>query len=99
MEPRPVMGSTQAVVYHVDNENHRIAWIQRSTWLAYFLQYERWQWLTVVEDEDGTKTKYDTLEVFNGPFAYFIQWTVGPSLRRGVKAMAEGLKRRTESAN
>lgn len=97
MEPRRFAGSSRLVVSHLDNERYRVAWTQRNDWIAWFLRFERWQWLTTVEEEGGSRTKYDSLEVFNGPVAYLVQWIVGKHLKAGVRAMAEGLKRRAES--
>lgn len=98
MEPRLIAGSTRGVVSHLDHENYRVAWKERQSWTAWFLRFERWQWLTVIEDESSRKTKYENLEVFNGPAAYAVKWIVGPFLRSGVKAMAETLKIRAENA-
>ena len=59
---------------------------------------ERWQWLTVVQGEDGsTKTKYESIEVFNGPAAYIVKFFVAPYLRIAFKAMGEDLKQRAEA--
>ncbi len=59
---------------------------------------ERWQWLTVVDDGEGSrKTKYETLETFNGPAAYLVKWFVKKGLEAGFIGMAVGLKERAES--
>ena len=77
----------------LDEEHHRGAWENR-TLPAWFLRSGRWQWLTVLEDG---KTRYETIEVFNGPAAWLVKWFVGGNLRLGFKAMADGLKERTEN--
>jgi hypothetical protein len=60
---------------------------------------ERWQWLTDVEDVDGShKTKYETIEVFNGPAAWIVKWFVSPYLKMGFEAMAKDLKQRAEAS-
>ncbi|KAI0790299.1 hypothetical protein BC629DRAFT_1288017 [Irpex lacteus] len=88
--------TTQLTVSVLDETNHRVAWTNRMPpWL---LRTERWQWLTVVEEEDGsTKTKYESIEVFNGPAAYIVKFFVAPYLRIAFKAMGEDLKRRAEA--
>lgn len=91
-------GSTRAVVSYLDHEEHRAAWKQQDNWKAWFLRFERWQWLTVVEGEEGMKTRYDNIEVFKGPVAYIVKWVVGPLLKSAVRAMAESLKRRAEES-
>lgn len=90
MEPQR-SSTTSLLVTLVDAENYRVAWKNRMPqWL---MRTERWQWLTVV---DG-KTKYETIEVFNGPAAYLVRWFVGSGLKKSFQAMADDLKTRTES--
>ncbi|KAG1732632.1 uncharacterized protein EDB91DRAFT_1251684 [Suillus paluster] len=76
----------------LDHENYRAAWvnIDMPHWL---LNAERWQALVEVE---GGKTRYETIEVFDGLLAYLIKVFVGNGLKRGFIAMAEGLKSRAE---
>lgn len=84
--------SVDAVSTVVDRINHRVAWI--STALPKFLLFvERWQSLTEVE---GGKTKYETLETFNGILAYPLKWFAEGNMKLGVRVMAEGLKERAE---
>lgn len=45
-----------------------------------------------------TVTKYESIEVFSGIIAYLVKLFTGKNLVLGVKAMAEGLKSRSESA-
>jgi len=47
-------------------------------------------------DETSGKTKYETIEEFNGVVAYAIKFFVGGMLRLGFKAAAESLKARAE---
>ena len=83
--------STRLVVSHLDHENHRAAWTNRMPrWL---MTTERWQWLTTVE---GGKTKYETIEVFNGFLAYIVKLFVASGLRVSFQAMADDLKARVE---
>ena len=91
MEPNLRTSSTRLVVSHLDPENHRIAWTNRMP--AWLMTTERWQWLSSTEDG---KTKYETIEVFNGILAYIVKWFVGSGLRLGFQAMADGLKARSE---
>ncbi|KAJ6463425.1 hypothetical protein C8R45DRAFT_911602 [Mycena sanguinolenta] len=79
----------------VDNENFRAAWVTAMPYMPRWALFaERWQMLTVV---DG-KTKYESVEVFSGILAYVVRFFVGANLVLGVRAMAEGLKRRAEGA-
>ena len=91
MEPQSRPASTKLVVTLVDHENRRVAWTNRMP--AWLMTTERWQWLTVVE---GGKTKYETIEVFNGFLAYFVRWFVGSKLKVCFQSMADGLKARSE---
>ena len=75
----------------VDPENHRLAWTNRMPkWL---MTTERWQWLTSTEDG---KTRYETIEAFNGWVAYIVKWLLGAKLFLSFKAMGEDLKTRSE---
>ncbi|KAI0339099.1 hypothetical protein BDW22DRAFT_1432006 [Trametopsis cervina] len=88
--------TTHLVIAVLEPENYRAAWTNRMPqWL---MTTERWQWLTVVEGEEGgeRRTKYESIEVFNGPAAWFVRWFVAPYLRVAFKAMADGLKARAE---
>jgi hypothetical protein len=51
--------------------------------------------LSVVE---GGKTKYESFEVFGGVLAFVLKVVLGSGLKKGVEAMGEGLKRRSEEA-
>ncbi|KAI0688003.1 hypothetical protein BC835DRAFT_1374577 [Cytidiella melzeri] len=89
--------TTRLVVSLVDAEHYRAAWTNRMPkWL---MTTERWQWLTVVEEEDGSrKTKYETIEVFDGPAAWIVRWFVAPYLKVAFEGMATDLKRRAEGS-
>ncbi|KAJ3547573.1 hypothetical protein NM688_g5393 [Phlebia brevispora] len=91
MDAKSRPSSTRLVVSHLDPENHRVAWTNRMP--AWIMTTERWQWLTAPEDG---KTKYETIEVFNGFLAYLVKWFVGSGLRQGFQAMADGLKAHSE---
>ncbi|KIL65397.1 hypothetical protein M378DRAFT_43210, partial [Amanita muscaria Koide BX008] len=78
----------------VDHTSHRAAWVLVSPLPKFLLTSERWQTLTV-EEETG-KTRYETVEVFGGVFAYFVKWLLQGALQQGFEAMAEGLKKRSE---
>ena len=93
MEPRTSPSMTRLTVTVLDHEHHRVAWTNRMpTWL---MTTERWQWLTALDG--GAKTKYETIEVFNGPMAYLVKWFVSGKLKLAFQAMADGLKARAES--
>ncbi|KAJ7270741.1 hypothetical protein B0H12DRAFT_1093639 [Mycena haematopus] len=77
----------------IDHENYRAAWVTAGGILPKWALFaERWQMLTV----EGGKTKYESIEVFSGILAYVVRLFVGNSLVLGVRAMAEGLKSRSE---
>ncbi|KAK0189594.1 hypothetical protein F5146DRAFT_1051585 [Armillaria mellea] len=76
----------------LDHDNHRVAW--RTTLPRWLLDAERWQSCTV---ESRGKVKYESIEVFNGVFAYFVRFFVGQKLINGVGAMAKGLKAKLEN--
>ncbi|KIY52687.1 hypothetical protein FISHEDRAFT_69503 [Fistulina hepatica ATCC 64428] len=79
-----------------DSKEHRLCWatvLPRS--LGWLLKTERWQALSTVGD--GTKTKYETFEVFSGPLAYIVKFFLYNYLAEGFRAMAEGLKNRCDS--
>ncbi|KAJ7079973.1 hypothetical protein B0H15DRAFT_891017, partial [Mycena belliarum] len=78
----------------LDNENFRAAWVTANGLPAWVLHAERWQMLTV----EGGQTKYETVEVYRGVGAYVVKFFTGKYLVLGVRAMAEGLKKRAESA-
>jgi len=84
--------SAFVIISHVDNENHRLAWMG-SMAPRFILHTDRWQELSVVE---GGQTKYETIEVFSGILAWVMKFLLGKGLNEGFKAMAEGLKKRSE---
>ncbi|KAF7373522.1 hypothetical protein MSAN_00562600 [Mycena sanguinolenta] len=87
--------TTLVQITAVDHENFRAAWVTATPYMPRWALFaERWQMLTVV---DG-KTKYESIEVFSGILAYVVRFFVGANLVLGVRAMAEGLKRRAEGA-
>lgn len=90
------MGSHSTVVRItvIDHENYRAAWTTAGGLPKWALFAERWQTLTV----EGEKTKYESVEVFSGILAYVVKFFTGKNLVLGVKAMAEGLKSRSERA-
>jgi hypothetical protein len=94
MEAQQRPNKAHLCVTLLDSSNHRVAWVNRMP--LGLLTAERWQWLTVVED--GAKTKYETIEVFHGLFAYLVKWFVSGNLKLGFQAMADGLKARAESS-
>ena len=83
--------SATEIITHLDPDNHRVAWANTAP--KWILAAQRWQSLTAVE---GGKTKYETIEVFNGPAAYLVKWFVGHNLKLSTTAMAEDLKKRAE---
>ncbi|GJE92890.1 SRPBCC domain-containing protein [Phanerochaete sordida] len=93
LEPRlgVLKSTTRLRVTHLDARAHRAAWQNRMPpWL---LRTHRWQWLEPLEDG---KTRYETIEVFDGPLAWCVRWFVAGALRKGFRAMADGLKARAE---
>ncbi|TFK37700.1 hypothetical protein BDQ12DRAFT_685127 [Crucibulum laeve] len=86
-------GSAFVTITVVDKENYRAAW-KTAGMPGFLLRTERWQSLTV--DETTGKTRYDTIEVFNGIFAYLVKIFVGSKLSLGFQAMADDLKKRAE---
>ncbi|KII90105.1 hypothetical protein PLICRDRAFT_40307 [Plicaturopsis crispa FD-325 SS-3] len=76
----------------VDHENYRVAWINLAA-PKWILNAERWQSLTVTDDG---KTKYETIEVFGGIFAYLVKFFVGAGLNKGFHEAGQALKRRSE---
>lgn len=77
----------------VDHENYRCSWtfISFPKWL---LSAVRWQALSVV----GGKTKYESIEVFTGPLAWFLRIFMKSGLKKGFEEMGAGLKARSEQA-
>lgn len=97
MEKPGLFGESSAFVQitTLDHENFRVAW--NTAGLPHFLLHtERWQALSYVSIMK--QTRYETIEVFGGLLAYFVNWFVRPKLVLGFQAMAEGLKRRAEQA-
>jgi hypothetical protein len=86
--------STHVVITYIDHETRRVAW-RTSNFPRFLLDAERWQTVTV--EEDG-KTKYETYEVFRGVLAYVVRFFMGKHLDHGARAMAEGLKARSEAS-
>jgi hypothetical protein len=86
-------GSAFVKIEMLDSQTFRVVWTTAGfpRWL---LHTERWQLLSV--DETSGKTRYDTIEVFDGVAAYFVKFFVGGKLRLGFKAAAESLKARAE---
>ncbi|KAJ7452133.1 hypothetical protein B0H11DRAFT_2074472 [Mycena galericulata] len=84
--------STTCIITTIDHENYRAAWVSWNGLPRWMLETERWQMLTV---ENG-KTKYESIEVFRGVLAYVVKLFTGKNLVLGVRAMAEGLKNRSE---
>lgn len=80
------------IITHVDNENHRLAWLNLMA-PKFILHAERWQALSAVE---GGKTKYETVEVFSGILAWVLKLLMEGGLNKGFEAMAEGLKTQSE---
>jgi len=48
--------------------------------------------------EEG-KTRYESVEVFNGIFAYVLKYFIRGGLQRGCEAMGQALKDRSENFN
>lgn len=88
-------GSSHEIITAIDTQNYRCAWVTADypTWM---LRAERWQALVEVEEDGRKKTRYETMEVFDGVLAYVVMGLVGDGLRKGFIAMAEGLKTRSE---
>ena len=86
--------SVYVVCTGIDRENHRVSWALAG-FLSFFVYADRWQTLT---DLGSGRVKYETIEVFDGFFAYLVKWFAGKNLVLGTRAMAEGLKQRAESA-
>ena len=85
--------SAYVVCTGIDRENHRVSWATAG-FLRFFLFAQRWQTLTDLGDG---RVKYETIEVFNGFFAYLVKWFAGRNLVLGARAMAESLKQRAEA--
>ncbi|KAF8999776.1 hypothetical protein BDQ17DRAFT_1360355 [Cyathus striatus] len=88
-------GSAFVQITALDHENHRAAWATASL-PSFILHSERWQALSV--DPVTGKTKYETIEVFNGLAAYLVRLFVGSKLKLGFQAMADDLKHRAEES-
>lgn len=88
-------GSAFVIITTLDPDNYRCAWdtIEFPSWLLHAV---RWQTLVEVVEDGRKKTRYESIEVFNGLLAYVVKFFVGRGLRQGYVAMAEGLKRRSE---
>jgi hypothetical protein len=86
-------GSATTQIEMLDSQNFRA--VLTTTGLPHWLsQSERWQMLSV--DETTGKTRYDTIEVFDGLVAYVIKFLMGSKLSVGFRAAAECLKARAE---
>ncbi|KAF8512948.1 hypothetical protein BU17DRAFT_53764 [Hysterangium stoloniferum] len=89
------LSQSKEIITYVDKINHGIGWKQDNlpNWL---LNTHRWQDLEEI-DLDGKKhTKYTTLITFTGPLAYMVKWLMVGKLTTSFRAMAEGLKTRSE---
>ena len=86
-------GSATVQIEILDSQTFRAVWttVGLPHWLSYS---ERWQVLSV--DETTGKTRYDTIEVFDGLVAYVIKFLLGGKLRAGFRAAADSLKARAE---
>jgi hypothetical protein len=95
MERPGLFGESSAFVKitTLDHENFRVAW-NTAGLPKFILNTERWQVLSY--DSITKQTTYETIEVFGGLLAYFVNWFVRPKIVLGFQAMAEGLKRRAE---
>ena len=82
-------------VTEYDPSAYRTVWTVKGypTWL---LRAERIQVLSEV-DGDPSKTKYETVEEFNGLLAYIIKWWIGKDIKTSFNAGAKALKDRVES--
>ena len=95
MEKPGLFGKSSAFVKitTLDHENFRVAWSFAGL-PKFILHTERWQVLSY--DSITKQTTYETIEMFGGLLAYFVNWINRPKLVLGFQAMAEGLKRRAE---
>ncbi|KAG9310970.1 hypothetical protein JVU11DRAFT_8848 [Chiua virens] len=97
LDPPKLLPASSAfvVITALDSDNYRCAWetVNFPTWLLHSV---RWQALVEVLEDGRKKTRYETIEVFNGLLAYVIKLLVAGGLRKGFVAMAEGLKKRSE---
>jgi len=86
-------GSATTQIEMLDSQNFRAVWttVGLPHWLSHS---ERWQVLSV--DETTGKTRYDTIEVFDGLVAYVIKFLMGGKLSVGFRAAAESLKAKAE---
>jgi hypothetical protein len=80
----------------IDHINHRAAWCVEGL-PKFLLNTERWQALSV--DEATGRTKYETIEVFNGFLAYFAKFFVGKNLALAFKTSADCLKKCAEGSS
>ena len=85
--------SATEIITHLDPDNHRVAWANTAP--KWILAAQRWQSLTAVE---GGKTKYETIEVFNGPLAWLMRWFMGRSLEGCFERMGQDLKNWVEQS-
>jgi hypothetical protein len=83
--------SSLEVITVVDHQNYCLAWryISLPRWL---LSAVRWQTLTV----EGGKTRYESVEAFNGLLVYVLKYLIRGGLQRGFEAMGQALKDRSE---
>ncbi|KAN0079927.1 hypothetical protein V8E55_009493 [Tylopilus felleus] len=87
--------SVFVIITAMDPDNYRCAW-ETADYPPWLLHSVRWQMLTEVVEDGRKKTRYESIEVFNGVLAYAIKYFVGSGLQQGFTAMAEGLKKRSE---
>jgi len=95
MSPNARSHYTRVTITHVDHENHRVSWAY-DTMPSWLLRSVRWQSVTAVEDG---KTKYESIEVFNGLLVFFLKWFIGANLKKSFDGMADGLKARAEQSS
>ncbi|KAG9311745.1 hypothetical protein JVU11DRAFT_7988 [Chiua virens] len=56
----------------------------------------RWQALTEVVEDGKKKTRYETVEALGGFMTYLVKLVLASELRKGITAMMEALKKRSE---
>jgi len=83
--------TTKCQITKVDHENHIAEWTP-VTYPSWLLSGHRIQTLKEVEGA----VIYETREVFSGPLAYVVKFSMPDKLRKSFVAMAEGLKERAE---
>jgi hypothetical protein len=88
---------TNEILTALDPATHRLAWVFNEQFVPRWLLFaERWQALSIIDEDGQLRVLYESREEFSGLLAIFIKWSVLSQVQKGFEDTAAALKRYAE---